>query len=60
MVQFESGNALAIGPQSWFRQLSELSSIQKRLQDVLLHILIALSDTLEFFSQGNQIFPLPY
>src|SRR5258707_12783023 len=56
MVQFESGNALAMGPQSWFRQFSELSSIQKRLQDVLLHILIALGDTLQFFSQGNKVF----
>jgi hypothetical protein len=53
MVQFESGNPFAMGSQSWFTQLSELSSIQKGLQDILLHILIALGDTLLSFSQGS-------
>ena len=56
MIQFESGNPFAIGSQSWFTQLSELSSIQKGLQDILLHILMALGDTLQLFSQGNEIF----
>jgi len=56
--QFESGMRLH-WPQSWFRQLSELSR-SRNVSKCLLHILIALSDTLPVFLAGEQIIHLPY
>ena len=55
MVQCESGNALAIGQESWLAEASQFAAIEKGFQDVLLHLLVAGGDALHFLAQGNEI-----
>ena len=44
MIEFQSGDTLAVGKNGWFDELLKFATIDERLEDILLHIVVPVDD----------------
>ena len=55
MIEFQTGDAFAVGQDGGLSELAQLAAVDKSLQDVLLDVEISVGDGGEPFTQVRQV-----